>query len=73
WERDVYPNPVQDYVQVQGLLGPADYEVYQLEGKKVLEGQSIDHRLDVSTLSPGIYLLKVQVGRQSQTLKLVKT
>ncbi|MEO1806429.1 MAG: T9SS type A sorting domain-containing protein, partial [Bacteroidota bacterium] len=45
----------------------------RVEGKKVLEGQSIDHRLDVSTLSPGIYLLKVQVGMQSQSLKLVKT
>ncbi|MEO0584340.1 MAG: T9SS type A sorting domain-containing protein [Bacteroidota bacterium] len=73
WDIRLSPNPVQDYVQVQGLLGPADYEVYQIEGKKVMEGQSIDHRLDVSTLSPGIYLLKVHVGSQSQTLKLVKT
>ena len=61
---NVYPNPAQDmiYIDVNTTIENAEFEVYSLVGTTI-GGLQIDNRnsrvsIDVSSLSPGIYLLQ---------------
>ncbi len=76
----VFPNPAVDYVDVvltnQVPSGPYRINVYNLQGKLLSsdfvlfqEGRS---RINLSSLSPGMYLLFVYNGRQIEIVKIVK-
>jgi hypothetical protein len=52
----ITPNPVIDYLNIQGLSGQK-YEIYSMFGLKVLEGE-YHSKIDISALPSGIYLLK---------------
>lgn len=72
----VYPNPGQDVVKV-AFGGPGTYSlvVTDLQGKTVVQRyQTRDQEvsLDVSNLTPGIYLLEVSDGTDRVTRKLMK-
>lgn len=60
----VYPNPAQDRINIQGAEGER-VEVLDLMGRVVLEQESNAQTstIDISTLSPGAYL--VRVGNQT--------
>jgi ligand-binding sensor domain-containing protein len=70
----IYPNPVQNILQVDlsgktGLL-----EIHDISGKSVLQKQIIDNNtsIDVSGLDNGIYIIKVLSDNQIFTSKIVK-
>jgi hypothetical protein len=52
----ITPNPVIDYLNIQGLSGQK-YEIYSMFGLKVLEGE-YHSKIAISNLPSGIYLLK---------------
>lgn len=51
----VSPNPVHDYLELQGVEAVSEVQIYDLSGQCVL--RSCAHRVDVTTLPSGIYLL----------------
>ncbi|WNJ20425.1 T9SS type A sorting domain-containing protein [Pontibacter sp. G13] len=55
----VYPNPTQNHLIVEGLSDMQLMEVIDLKGATVLLSEA-KSKLDVSTLAPGIYLLRVE-------------
>lgn len=52
----VSPNPVYDYLELQGVEAVSEVLVYDLSGQCVL--RSCAKRVDVTTLPSGIYLLR---------------
>ncbi|MEP4534961.1 MAG: MBG domain-containing protein [Cyclobacteriaceae bacterium] len=52
---EVYPNPTSDFVLVQSPLSEPTY-ILDLEGKTVLKSMT-NRKIDVSGLSPGIYMI----------------
>ena len=71
----IYPNPVSDEI----YLGVPDDEkvsinIFDILGKLVVESyfDSIKNNVNVSTLSKGIYIAKLQSGNKSNTIKLIK-
>ena len=76
----VFPNPAVDYVDVvltnQVLPGPYKINLYNLQGKllssDVVPFQEDRSRIDLSFLSPGVYLLFVYDGSQIETYKIIK-
>ena len=65
----LYPNPCRDQVYIKGLVDYAQVEVYAHTGSKVLSVQlSPSQPLNLQSLQPGIYLVKVN----GVTLKLLK-
>jgi hypothetical protein len=76
----VYPNPASDYctVNLDGpMSGMFDLKITDINGK-VLRTERfrkvngyIQHELDVSGLSPGIYMVNVTQGNQSYISRLV--
>lgn len=69
----IYPNPVtgsrvfinSDRNQIK------EVEIFNVLGKKILAARIIGKELDVSELTPGIYILKITEGTTQATRKLV--
>jgi len=73
-DGSIYPNPVADVLTVAGLEGSHnnDVSVIDITGKRVLEGQLKNSRLDVSTLNAGVYMLSIRAGDRLVQHRFVK-
>jgi len=72
----IYPNPTRDAVRVEipgQLFAPMALQVYDLTGRIVLEQGAYQsgNMLNVSALSPGLYVVKGRQGEQGFSSKLV--
>ena len=69
----IYPNPVNgDYVTIQSSVsGEKNIEVYDITGKRLINTILNSDKLDVSSISSGIYLVKVTIQGQTKVSKLV--
>lgn len=54
-----YPNPVSNFLHFDGLSSQS-IDFLDISGKKVLEGNLINGKIDLSTLSPGFYIFEVK-------------
>ncbi len=70
----VFPNPVKDQLQLSFEETISTATIYNLLGQQVLSAKidASQGLIDVSTLSPGTYIVKVMVKEQSMTVKIVK-
>ncbi|SMD45051.1 Por secretion system C-terminal sorting domain-containing protein [Aquiflexum balticum DSM 16537] len=75
-ELTAFPNPVENYLHVRGLSGPlGNSEMIDMAGRSttiVFEELENGYQADVSRLSPGIYLLRLQQGNKNYSLKIIK-
>lgn len=72
-----YPNPASENVTIlfKDLETVAEYQLFDLFGRNLMNGKIMDEEttLNISSLSNGIYLLKVTAGNQILgTTKIVK-
>jgi hypothetical protein len=72
-EMNIYPNPVNgNFVTIQTPINGVKYvEVFDITGKRLINTSLNADTLEVSSLSAGMYLIKVTVEGQSKTSKLV--
>nr|WP_290469455.1 T9SS type A sorting domain-containing protein [Lacinutrix sp. MedPE-SW] len=70
----MYPNPVQGNLLTIENKQNTTYEIYNVLGKKVLKGNITpsDNKVNVSNLSKGVYILKLQSKNGTVTKKLIK-
>ncbi len=73
----VYPNPVQDQLFIHSNFQSSwTYQVLDVEGRVRASGvlTTPEHlsSIDVHTLNAGLYLLRIQMGSSSTTLRFVK-
>ncbi len=73
---DVYPNPVENYLEVSGLPGEIiSARLYDLAGrysKLAFENSGPIRRANVQHLAQGIYLLRIQAGDMTYQFKVIK-
>jgi len=69
----LYPNPVNgDYVTIQSSIsGEKNIEVYDITGKRLINTILNSDKLDISSVSSGVYLVKVTVQGQTKVSKLI--
>ena len=72
-DMNIYPNPVNgNFVTIQTPTNGVKYvEVFDITGKRLINTSLTADYLEVSSLSAGMYLIKVTVEDQSKTSKLV--
>lgn len=71
----IYPNPFTDEIIIENNDVKSKVEFYSIEGKIInLPQERLKDKLylKTSTLSPGLYLLRITSDGQSQTQKIVK-
>ena len=72
-DLSIYPNPVSNgkiYIATQENL-LKDIQIYDVLGKKIISASLFGKELNISKLTPGIYILKIKEGNHSATRKLV--
>jgi len=73
---NLFPNPAGDQLNVwrEGIQQKADIKVYDLMGKLVLQqgGNNTLTQLNISKLSSGFYLVKVNDGKEIRSAKFIK-
>lgn len=67
----IFPNPVENILNIAGITENVKIEIYNVDGRKVLEAQS-EKDIDVSGLKAGIYFTKIYVNSGITTLKFKK-
>lgn len=73
----IYPNPAQNgiNISVKGSELPENMQIYNMLGQVILDKQidaQVDLGVDISTLSSGIYFVKLQNAKNSVVLRFVK-
>ena len=64
----VYPNPANHFIEIS--TADAMIDIFDNVGKKVLHQTNSD-RIDISQLTEGIYLIRIEVGGQISNQKLI--
>lgn len=69
----IYPNPVTgNKIFITSEKNQTkEVEIYNVLGKMVLSARLVGKELDVTELTPGIYIVKIKEGNTQATRKLV--
>jgi len=72
-DMTIYPNPSNgSYVTIQSPVNGVKYvEVFDITGKRLINTSLSTNTFDVSSISTGMYLVKVTIEGQSKTSKLI--
>jgi hypothetical protein len=70
-EARVYPNPAQNSLTVIGSEKWNTFEVYNIVGSKVSEGELNNNNLSVNDLVEGTYIIKLQAGDKAGVARFV--
>jgi len=73
-EFSFYPNPAKDLITLNATQSIDSCQIFTINGREVLnvsEVNSVEKKIDISKLSSGIYLLKVNSGATGMTQKLI--
>lgn len=68
-----YPNPVSNgkvYISSKSMQNK-EVAIYDVLGKKVLQSTMTTKELNVSSLSPGVYIIKIKEAEATVTRKLI--
>ena len=70
----IYPNPVNDILRFNALDAIESVSIYNLLGQEVLRTQPnvSNTEVDMTSLPSGIYVVKVKVGEQFGSYKIIK-
>ena len=73
----IFPNPASGFITLQGLpTGQStDYSIYSMVGPRVAEGRLVNGAnatIDVSFLSPGMYIIRLSTGKSILTGKFIR-
>lgn len=70
----VYPQPVKEWLTIEGMETEFDYSIYSLEGREVQGGKADGNKINFSRLGNGIYVLQC-LGSEGtfQRFKIIKS
>ncbi len=69
----VWPNPAREYINFSAGKDISQVKIFDINGRCVLQQNAIGNQgVFVRDLSPGIYLVRVQAGKQTGSRKWVK-
>src|SRR5690606_31659905 len=71
-EVKLYPNPVTGNTLNVSLNKTFNYTVFNILGKQVLKGKSSNQKINVQSLTRGMYIIKLNVEGQEITKKLIR-
>ncbi|MCF6181268.1 T9SS type A sorting domain-containing protein [Lutibacter sp.] len=70
---NIYPNPAKGFINIKSKnIDITSVKVYNLLGSKILEKKVLrSNKLDISSLSKGIYILNVKANNSNFTKKII--
>lgn len=74
-EIKIYPNPAQNFINIENTADVNTIEIYSITGKKypsVINNGLISVKLNTANLTPGIYFLKLNKDKNSEVFRFIK-
>ncbi len=69
----IFPNPVQDYVNIESEKNFVSYEVVDTSGKLILNKDFKSNQIDIRNLKSGIYFIKLKsLNSETNIVKFIK-
>ena len=68
----IYPNPVTDYLHIDGIEDLIELSLYDLSGNLIETTVSGETVLNVSNIASGIYFLQIHTPQKSFMKKIIK-
>ena len=61
WQLLIYPNPVNNFIHIEGDISALTCDLFDIRGKKLLTSLTVEgRRINVSNIQSGIYFLALQ-------------
>lgn len=70
-EVNLYPNPSNSFVEIQGIQGNINFNILDQKGRAVLSGNTNNQRVDISGLSSGVYIFQIFSNQNSHSVRFV--
>lgn len=70
---EIYPNPVSNgriYITTKSTQNK-EVEIFDVLGKRILQSTINGKELNIASLTPGVYIIKVKEGEATATRKLI--
>lgn len=69
----IFPNPVQDFVNIESDKNFIAYEIIDESGKSILKKDLKGNRIDISNLKTGVYFIKLKsLSNETNIVKFIK-
>lgn len=70
----LYPNPVNDVLNIESVSTLERVEVYNTLGQLVIKNTEVkqNYSIDMTALKPGVYFIKVYEANVSKTIRIIK-
>lgn len=68
----IYPNPASDVLNVTQISSKAQFIITNMTGQKVMSGPINDHKISVSKLTTGTYIISIEDKGTTSNLKFIK-
>lgn len=70
---NIYPNPSKDWIKIDGLTELSNIQIFDVTGKLVLSQEyQVDDRIDISSLTTGMYILNIRNSEGVSSKKIIK-
>ena len=69
---EIYPNPASDVLNITKVSNNATFTIYNLAGQFISKGKIINNKVDVASLTKGIYFIEVSDKGATYKLKFIK-
>jgi hypothetical protein len=69
---NIYPNPTSDILTISTSLELAGFELYDLQGRQLMQSNGQQRTLDINNLSNGQYLLYCRTENKTYIKKIIK-
>ena len=61
WQLIIYPNPANNFIQIDGDISDLTYDLFDIRGEKLFSSMTVeDRRINVSSIQSGVYFLALQ-------------
>lgn len=69
----IFPNPVQDYVNIESDKNFIAYDIIDESGKQILSKDFKENKIDISNLKIGVYFIKLKsLSNETNIVKFIK-
>jgi len=70
----LYPNPVNNRLNIKTSISNYDYKVYSIHGQLILEKKNINAStiIEYSNITPGVYFIDIKHDKGYKTFKIIK-